>query len=163
MNPPASNNKPAETLVGMGQIVLAQSPQRMHAILGSCVGLALFAASRKTGVMAHIVLPESAGRDGTPGKFADTALPEMLAVLRREGVPTHNLTAKLAGGANMFNGSGPLRIGDANAAAAMAALQKAGIPLAAHDLGGARGRRVDFHTHSGEMIVQSAGQPPRIL
>jgi chemotaxis protein CheD len=163
MNVPASNDKSAEILVGMGQIVLAQSPQRMRAILGSCIGLAVFAAGRRTGVMAHIVLPESAGRDGAAGKFADTAVPQMLAMLRREGLPTHGLTAKLAGGANMFNGSGPLRIGEANAAAAAVALHKAGIRVVGQDLGGTRGRRIEFDCDSGEMIVQSAGQPPRIL
>ncbi len=35
--------------------------------------------------MAHIVLPESAGRDGAPGKFADTAVPHMLELLREQG------------------------------------------------------------------------------
>ncbi len=88
----------------------------MRAILGSCIGLALYHPGRKIGVMAHIVLAESAGRDGIPGKFADTAVPTCSGYsenaacrLRPDG--------QLAGGANMFNGSGPLQIGDANAEA----------------------------------------------
>jgi chemotaxis protein CheD len=113
--------------------------------------------------MAHIILPESAGRDGAPGKFADTAVPQMLAVLREQGLPTAGLTAKLAGGANMFNGSGPLQIGDANAKAVAAALQKAGIRVAGQDVGGTHGRRVDFDCANGEMTVQCAGQPTRTL
>ena len=59
-------------------------------------------------------------------------------------MPTSGLTAKLAGGANMFNGSGPLQIGDANAEAVAAALKEAGIPVAGQDVGGTRGRRVEF-------------------
>jgi chemotaxis protein CheD len=159
----ATSNPAQDILVGMGQIAAGRAPQRMRAILGSCIGVALYHPGRKTGAMAHIVLPESAGRDGAPGKFADTAVPQMLAVLREQGMPTYGLTAKLAGGANMFNGSGPLQIGDANAVAVAAALKKAGIRVAGQDLGGTRGRRVDFDCASGEMTVQCAGQPARTL
>ncbi len=158
-----ASNPAKEILVGMGQIAAGQAPQRMKAILGSCVGVALYHAGRRAGAMAHVVLPDSAGRDGAPGKFADAAVPRMLAILREQGIPTSGLTAKLAGGGNMFNGSGPLQIGDANAAAVVAALKKAGIAVAAQDTGGTRGRRVEFDCASGEMVVQCAGQPTRIL
>jgi chemotaxis protein CheD len=152
-----------EILVGMGQIAVGQSPQRMRAILGSCIGVALYHPGRKTGVMAHVVLPDSAGRAGIPGKFADTAVPQMLELLRKQGMPTYGLTAKLTGGANMFNGSGPLQIGDANAVAVAAALKKVGIRVTAQEVGGTHGRRVDFDCASGEMIVQCVGQPARTL
>jgi chemotaxis protein CheD len=163
MNTSTTSNAAKEILVGMGQIAAGQAPQRMRAILGSCIGVALYHPGRKTGIMAHVVLPESAGRDGAPGKFADTAVPQMLALLREQGMPTCGLTAKFAGGANMFNGSGPLQIGDANAEAVAAALRKAGIRVAGQDVGGTRGRRVAFDCASGEMIVQCAGQPARTL
>ena len=163
MNTLATSNPAKEILVGMGQIAAGQAPQRMRAILGSCIGLALYHPGRKTGVMAHVVLPESAGRDGAPGKFADTAVPLMLELLRKQGLPTYGLTAKLAGGANMFSGSGPLQIGDANAVAVAAALKKAGIRVAGQDVGGTHGRRVDFDCASGQMTVQCAGQPARTL
>jgi len=78
-------------------------------------------------------------------------------------MPTYGLTAKLAGGANMFGGSGPLRIGDANAEAVVAELKKAGIRVAGQDVGGTRGRRVDFDCANGQMTVQCAGQPARTL
>jgi chemotaxis protein CheD len=163
MDTTATSAPVKEVLVGMGQIATGKAPQRMRAILGSCIGLAVYHAGRKTGAMAHIVLPESAGRDGTPGKFADTAVPQILALFRDQGMPAYGLVAKYAGGANMFNGSGPLQIGDANAAAVAAALKKAGVRIVGQEVGGTRGRRVDFDCASGEMIVQCAGQPARSL
>jgi chemotaxis protein CheD len=159
----AASHPVKEILVGMGQLAAGRAPQRLRAILGSCIGLALYHARRQTGVLAHIVLPDSAGRDGAPGKFADTAVPQMLAMLREQSVPTCGLTAKLAGGANMFHGSGPLQIGEANAAAVAAALERAGLRVAAQDVGGARGRHIDFDCASGVMIVQCAGRPTRTL
>jgi len=157
------SNPAKDTLVGMGQIAVGRAPERMKSILGSCIGLAIYHPRLKTGVMAHIVLPDSAGRGGTPGKFADTAVPEMLKLLKELGTPAHGLTAKLTGGANMFAGSGPLQIGDANAEAVARTLKSAGIRVAGQDVGGTKGRRVTFDCTSGEMTVECAGQPARTL
>lgn len=147
----------------MGQIAAGRAPQRMKAILGSCIGLTLYNAEHQRGAMAHVVLPASAGREAAPGKFADTAVPRMLAMLKEHGLAPAALVAKLAGGANMFNGSGPLQIGDANAAAVADALKRAGIRIAAQDLGGTRGRRVEFDCATGKMTIQCAGGPARTL
>jgi len=152
-----------ETLVGMGQIAAGRAPERMKSVLGSCIGLAIYHPRLKTGAMAHIVLPDSAGRDGTPGKFADTAVPEMLRLLKELGAPAHGLVAKFAGGANMFGGAGPLQIGDANAKAIAQALKTAGIRVAGQEVGGTKGLRVTFDCTTGEMTVARAGEPTRTL
>ena len=156
--------KPAkETSVGMGQISTCKVPDRTKAVLGSCIGLVLYHPRLKTGAMSHIVLPESAGRDGTPGKFADTAIPEMVKMLGQLGTPVHGLTAKFAGGANMFGSSGPLQIGEANAKAVTQGLQSIGVQVVGQDVGGAKGRRVTFDCESGEMTVECAGQPTKTI
>ena len=152
-----------ETLVGMGQIAAGRPPERMKAVLGSCIGLILYHPRLKTGVMAHIVLPDSAGRPGAPGKFADTAIPEMLRLLRELGAPAAGLSARFAGGANMFGSSGPLQIGDANVEAVLQALKSAGVRVVGQDVGGTKGRRVLFDCASGEMTVERAGHPARTL
>jgi len=152
-----------ETAVGMGQVAAGRAPQRMKAIVGSCVGVALYHARLRVGALAHVVLPESAGRAGAPGKFADTALPHMLELLERMGVPSQGLTAKLAGGANMFDSTGPLRIGDANVEAVTRELQRAGLRLVAQDVGGGKGRRLSFNCSDGMLTIENAGYPPKTL
>jgi chemotaxis protein CheD len=88
----------------------------------------------------------------------------MLEVVQAVGrADAHGLTAKLAGGANMFGSSGPLQIGEANVEAVAQSLRTAGIRIAAQDVGGTRGRRVTFCCAGGEMIVESAGQPTKTL
>lgn len=152
-----------ETMVGMGQIVVGRAPERLKAVLGSCIGLALYHQRLKAGAMAHIVLPDSAGRAGAPGKFADTAVPRMLELLQEVGVPMPGLTAKFAGGANMFGGPGPLQIGDGNVEAVTQALRSVDIRIAAQDVGGTRGRRLIFDCSNGEMTVEQAGRSARSL
>jgi chemotaxis protein CheD len=150
-------------LIGMGQIAAGEAPWQMRAILGSCVGLVLYHSKCRAGAMAHIVLPDSAGRDGAPGKFADTAVVSMIQLLAKQGVTLAGISAKFAGGANMFSGAGPLQIGNANIEAVRKALNQAGILIAGEDIGGSHGRRVEFDCTSGYMTVQSPGRKERIF
>ncbi len=151
------------TLVCMGQIAAGQAPVQFKTVLGSCIGLVIYHPRLTTGAMAHIVLPDSAERNGAPGKFADTAVPHMLQLLERQGAPVHGLTAKFAGGANMFGGTGPMKIGDANAEAVSRALEVAGIRVAGQEVGGTKGRRITFDCSTGEMTIAVAGRPERTL
>lgn len=148
-----------EVSVGMGQIALLTDGEIARAVLGSCVGLAIFDAQRKVGAMAHVVLPDSGGRKGTPGKFVDTALDHILAQLRAEGCELRSLSAKLTGGANMFAANGPFKIGQQNIDAARTALGKAKIRLVAEHLAGGSGRRITFYGGSGVVDVEVAGCP----
>ena len=87
----------------------------------------------------------------------------MLELLKELNTSASCLTAKLAGGANMFGSSGPLQIGDANIEAVAQALRTAGIRITAQDVGGNRGRRVTFDCEGGAMVVESAGLPTKTL
>jgi chemotaxis protein CheD len=149
--------------VGMGQVVTAKSPSSLKAILGSCVAIAIYHPRKRIGAMAHVVLPDSNGQDGVPGKFADTAVPYMLDKFKALGIRPAELAAKLTGGANMFNNKGPLQIGDRNVQAAIDALSTGGIRIAAKDVGGQKGRRVIFSLATGEVVVDTAGQAQQIL
>jgi chemotaxis protein CheD len=163
MTIPSTTASALETLVGMGQIVVASLPQKMKAVVGSCIALTLYHPRLQKGLMAHIVLPDAAGREAVPGKFADTAIPQMLELVKPWGVPPQTLTAKFAGGANMFASSGPLQIGIANTEAVTRALQKAGIRITAQDTGGKLGRRIVFDCQNGAMTIESAGHPAKTL
>lgn len=153
----ASNKEP---LVGMGQVVLVKKPETAKSVLGSCVGLTLFHPRVGVGVLAHVVLPASEGRDGLPGKFADTAVPFMVKVMMENNANKSGIVAKLTGGANMFGGDGPIQIGKSNAEAIRKALAGFNIPIVAENIGGTKGRRIAFDTTNGEVIVEVVGEPP---
>jgi chemotaxis protein CheD len=149
--------------VGMGQIAIARGPVRLVAILGSCVGVACYHARMQLGALCHVVLPVSHARAGQPGKFADTAIPQMLEMLKREGALAAGLVAKITGGACMFGAGGPLQIGDDNAKAVLAALASAGVRVVAKDIGGASGRRIAFDCGTGKIEVSTAGNTLRTI
>jgi chemotaxis protein CheD len=147
----------------MGETALLRQDETARIVVGSCAGLAIFHRRIKLAAIAHIVLPEAAGRTGIPGKFADTAIPYMIDLLQKEGADKTCLVAKVAGGAQMFGASGPLQIGDANIHAVTAILSEVGIPLQGKNAGGSKGRKLTIRCGAGEMTVEVAGEPPFVL
>jgi len=82
----------------------------------------------------------------------------MLFRLRRLGVPPHAVRAKLFGGADMFNQGCAdvcrLTVGRQNVEVARRVLADHAIPLVAENTGGTLGRKILFHTGSGEVRLK---------
>jgi chemotaxis protein CheD len=143
----------------MGEIVVsAKGGEELVALgLGSCIGLALIDRAGSVAGLAHIVLPESRdGADG-PGKFADLAVPELLAQMRRAGARESRIEAVLTGGACMFALGSELDIGARNEAAVRSALSSLRISVAAAATGGNRGRTVRVTPDDCRVSVREAG------
>lgn len=139
-------------MIGIGEYRVG-SFQMMTIGLGSCIGLMLYDDSQKVGAMVHIMLPDSAGRQDRPGKYADTAIPLLIKELGALGCKSRSLVAKMAGGACMFEYFGTnLNIGERNAEKVRALLKEHNIPLIKEDVGGKVGRSVTFHPASGGKV-----------
>jgi len=148
---------PAIKNVSMGQIEFGEGDTLLVAILGSCLGVTLHDARSGIGTMAHVVLPDSAGRATTLGKFADTAVPHMVEILAQHGVNLTALKAKVVGGACMFGNGGPLKIGESNVQAVTSTLRAMRIPVLAQDVGGSHGRRISFSCQDGRIQIERVG------
>lgn len=149
--------------VGMGQILSGQGPVCLTAVLGSCIGVAVYHPGLQLGILGHVVLPHSRGESAIPGKFADTAIRRMLGLLRDHQVSPFAAVAKIAGGACMFGSAGGVHIGEENARAVVEYLEKASVRIVAQDVGGNCGRRIRFDCRTGRMTVETVGRPPRNL
>ena len=152
-----------DVAVGMGQAAFAADPSRLTTILGSCVAVTLYSPRRRLGMLSHIVLPQSRGAAENPAKYADTAIPHMLSVLRSEGIGLTDLTAKVVGGACMFGNGQFSRIGENNIHAALQFLEAACISVLGRDVGGNCGRRVCFDLATGVVTVASVGRSTRTI
>ena len=139
-------------MIGIGEYRVGSFPM-MTIGLGSCIGLTLYDDNLKVGAMVHIMLPDSAGRQDRPGKYADTAIPLLVKELNALGCRNRTLIAKMAGGACMFEYFGTnLNIGERNAEKVRALLKEHNIPLVKEDVGGKVGRSVTFHPASGGKV-----------
>lgn len=148
----------------MGEIEVSKRPgeELVARGLGSCIGLALIDRSSGVAGMAHIVLPESNGPSPEPGKFADLAVPAMIAQMQRAGAVKPRLDAVLAGGARMFE-LGEMEIGARNTDAVKAGLARAGLKVRAAETGGNRGRTLRLTVGEFKVTVKEAGGEPVTL
>ena len=145
--------------VGMTQSATGSDGELLTSVLGSCVGVAMIDCVRNIGGFVHIVLAESRGQAGTPGKFADTAIPALIHELVLKGADRNRLQAKIAGGSSMFSTKGSIQIGEDNITAVLEHLGTAGIPLVAKHVGGNLGRKVELDCSTGVFTVEIFGSP----
>jgi chemotaxis protein CheD len=143
--------------VRMGEIAVAASGETIQTLLGSCIGVVLHDPHRKIGGLAHVVLPSSRGHSGPPGKFVDTAIPELIRRISECGGSSANLTAKIAGGARMFATSADFAIGEQNLASIERELAERRIPVVGRHCGGQQGRRMSFTPGSGCVQIEIVG------
>jgi chemotaxis protein CheD len=153
----------SETMVRMGEYAFSAGADDVLVSLGlgSCVGVALIDRGTRVAGLAHVVLPSAEGRDDTPGKFADTAVPALLEAVLGLGARRTRLEAVLVGGASMFSfGTAGLDIGQRNDAAVREELARLRIPVAAAETGGSSGRTVRVTVDTGIVTSKAAGDSP---
>jgi chemotaxis protein CheD len=147
-----------EVRVDMADMKIESKHVELLTSVGSCVAICLHDSVHKCGGLAHIMLPNSAQglQEPLPSKFANTAVPALVKEIHAIAGNPIRLSAKIAGGANMFANLGinHLDIGAKNVKAVKTALDEHKIRLAGEDVGGVHGRRVTFDVASGRTIVR---------
>ena len=150
-----------EVVVRMGEIAVSRSPGAVLVSvgLGSCIGLALVCRRGRGCGLAHVMLPGSEGRNAfdRPGKYADQAVPALLAGVGLLGAHATTLDAIVVGGAQMFTGATGMEIGARNEVAVRGALARAGVTVTAAATAGALGRTIRIHVADGTVTVREAG------
>jgi len=146
-----------------GELYLARSPAILRTILGSCVGVAFWSKRLGAGALCHGILPRApavwppgfAASDGH--RFVDFSIRYLARQFDALGARRDEVEVKLFGGADVL----PLlcvradrpTVGALNCQAAVSVLAEEGFTVTASDLGGTRGRRIHFHTGTGEVLV----------
>jgi chemotaxis protein CheD len=139
---------------------VARNNGRLRTLLGSCVGLALYDRKRRVGGLAHIVLPQSRGQAAPAAKFVDTAVPALFQEMAQLVGGRLELTARIAGGANMFATAMVNTIGLQNIEASERILEQLRIPIVGRHCGGEKGRRMSLDTETGIVTIEMVGFDP---
>ena len=124
--------------VGIADLNVVKAPDILVTYaLGSCVGICLYDARMK---------------------FADTGIAMLVQKMERAGARRVNMTAKIAGGAQMFaamSTTAIANIGERNVIAVKAMLNQLHIPIVAEDCGKNYGRTQYFSASDGVMLIKS--------
>ena len=139
-----------------GEVLVTRTPVLVSTVLGSCVAVTMFSASRNFGAICHAMLPENTGRDNDL-RYVDTALRHIYGKMVEYGIGS-DLVVKLFGGARVLNVAerslGKQTVGDQNVAKAEEMLASLGFVVSARDTGGIRGRKLFFCTRSGDVFMR---------
>ncbi|MCR5793218.1 MAG: chemotaxis protein CheD [Lachnospiraceae bacterium] len=155
--------------VGMADFNICHAPDAITTLgLGSCVGIALYDPVKKIAGLAHIMLPDSklVKNNENIAKFADTGIDACIDMMVKAGASRMRLTAKIAGGAQMFafgSNNDMLRIGERNTEATRQKLKQLGIKILADDTGANYGRTIEFYPETGDLLIKSVGKPVKTI
>ncbi len=154
-------------IVGISDQKLCRKPDELITYaLGSCVGICMIDKTAGVAGLAHIMLPDSTAipSDDNKFKFADTGIDLLFSNMLKNGALPERITAKIAGGANMFAvTAGNMSIGERNVEATRKKLEKLGIPILAEDTGLNYGRTICFNTVDGSLQVMSSLKGNKII
>jgi chemotaxis protein CheD len=146
-----------------GELYLARSPAILRTILGSCVGVTFWCARLGAGALCHGVLPRCP-RVWLPGskpsdghRYVDFSIRYLAQQFDALGANRNELVVKAFGGADVLHVAETRlhrpTVGALNCRAALEVLAEEGLTVSASDLGGIRGRRIHFHTGTGEVLL----------
>ena len=146
-----------------GELYVARTPTVLRTILGSCVSVTFWSPRLGAGAMCHGVLPSvpkvwPAGFNAAEGhRYVDFSIRYLAQKFDALGARRGELEVKLFGGADVLpllseRGDRPT-VGALNCKSAVDVLEQEGFNVIASDLGGTRGRRIQFHTGTGEVLV----------
>lgn len=136
-----------------GHMVVSRDPCRVTTVLGSCVAVGLWDPATGVGGVNHFLLPQGSESP----RFGNIAVRMLIREVVAAGARRRSLQAKLFGGAcvlRAFKGGGS-HLGQKNVEVARQILIDEGIPVAAQDVEGERGRKLIFQTHDGAAWVRS--------
>ncbi len=149
-------------IVKISDLAVAKAPEVIVTYaLGSCVGIALYDNISKIGGLAHIMLPsskESVANKDNLKKYADTGIQLLINEMSAAGANINNLTAKIAGGAQMFASSAIMSIGDRNVHSVKSILSALNIKIIGEQTGENFGRTVFLHTDTGKYEIKTAAR-----
>ncbi len=156
-----------EIFLQPGELWFGDEKTRIRTVLGSCVAIVLWHPQRRIGGMCHFMLPARprarTGDQPLDGRYGDEAMELLLREVRRCGTVPADYQAKLFGGGCMFGSSeggrsGP-DISGRNMEAGRALLEREGLRLLTHDLGGQGHRNVIFDVWSGDVWLRRTPPP----
>ncbi|MEI3604620.1 chemotaxis protein CheD [Pseudogracilibacillus sp. SE30717A] len=155
--------------VGIADLNIARAPLKIRTSgLGSCVGIVIYDSSVKIAGLAHIMLPKANLEkvNDNKYKYADTAIDILIDKLIANHARKYSLRAKIAGGAQMFqlsNGTDVMRIGPRNVEAVQHRLDKHRIPIIATDVGGNKGRTIEFDPFTGKLKIRTVNKGEKYI
>jgi chemotaxis protein CheD len=123
----------------------------------------MFITRIEVGAICHGMLPNCRSKNSCVGecaerfKYVDCSIKRMLGLFEKMNIGKSEIVVKIFGGADMFD-VGEVRqhltVGRQNIDSARRLISSNGLKVVASDIGGVNGRKIIFHTHTGEVFLR---------
>ena len=146
-----------------GEIYIARDePTMVTTVLGSCISVSMFNRRLNVAAICHGLLPRCRDKkvcDGTcfeGSRYVECSIRHMLSRFLSFGIHRSEIQVKLFGGSDMFELKSPasISVGKQNIEIAMKVIGDEGLTLVSSDVGGPLGRKILFHTQTGEVLLK---------
>ena len=146
-----------------GESFFAREQTIISTILGSCVSVTFWSEKLRIGAMSHSQLPRCPRTFrslslASGGRYVDFAIRDLARRFDELGIERSQIQVKLFGGADVLRTKAPASeratVGSLNCDEAMAVLQAEGLHVTASSLRGSVGRKIQFHTGTGDVLVR---------
>ncbi len=136
-----------------------KEPTQVITILGSCVAVCLYDPVLKIGGINHYMLPLWNGHGLASPRYGNIAILKLIEKMEAMGSDTKSLKAKIFGGAEVLETENvSFEIGSRNIELARSLLAEKEIPVISSSVGGKYGRKIMFHSDSGEVRLKYVGK-----
>ncbi|MFW5808775.1 MAG: chemotaxis protein CheD [Spirochaetota bacterium] len=156
--------------INPGDVLFTNEKIKIWTVLGSCVSIILYHPESGYTGMTHAQLPEYSPCTGKCTKecpspcilnvtgenvmrYVNCSLRYLLHRFEKKGILKNELEARLYGGSSLIKYTGQ-KIGAANILVAKGLLSYYDITLVHHDVGGEKGRTVQFFTETAHVDVK---------
>ena len=142
---------------------IASAPDVLSTMgIGSCIVICLYAPQAKIGALLHCMLPREENDLSNSLRSVDTAVNHVVEQFIAKNIQLTDLTAKIAGGAQMFSESegNTISIGERNIEETKRLLTTLKIPIMGEEIGGTRARSVLFELENGKVTISYAQVKP---
>jgi chemotaxis protein CheD len=144
--------------IHIGEIYTASEPTIIETILGSCVSVCLFDPETRSGGMNHILLPGKADLEKFDGatRYGINAMEVLINNMMKLGSRRKNIVSKIFGGAHILQAIAiHMSPGLKNVRFVEEFLNLEGIPVVSRNTGGRNGRKIYFHTDTGDVYLKT--------
>lgn len=150
--------------VNTGEVKFASDGVILRSIaIGSCIAIAAYDAKRRTGAMAHIMLPgRASGKETQPTRYAVNAIDEIMNLMTREGTKSCDIEACLVGAGNVLEKQDDT-VCKANVKSVMQLLEEKNIPVRATVLGGTERKGVFMDIENGRVFYTKGDNEKKLL
>jgi chemotaxis protein CheD len=142
------------------EMYVAQEPALVQTVLGSCVSVTMYDRKSGNGMICHGLLPQcrdsrSCSRTcAEEHKYMECSIHRMLERFDSLNIRRRDIEVKVFGGADMFASWKSMSVGKQNIETAMKIIKNEGLNVSASDVGGTKGRKIYFYTHTGEVLLK---------